>query len=87
MGNRHAVGTIRSVEPAAIQRLHAAALIGNLPVVTRLVETGLDVNSVLVNDEGRHFGTPLARAIRGKHMEVVVYLMANGASLSGRTWR
>lgn len=82
MGNRHTTGTTRSIDPADIQRLHAAALVGNLSAVTQLVETGLDVNRVFVDNEGRHFGTPLAQAIRGKNIDVVVYLMANGAILS-----
>jgi ankyrin repeat protein len=82
MGNRQAVGAARPVDPDAIQRLNAAALIGNLPAVTQLIETGLDVNCVLVNEEGRRLGTPLTQAIRGKHIDVVIYLMANGASLS-----
>jgi ankyrin repeat protein len=80
MGNQ--VATRRPVDSQALQRLHTAAFDGNLPAVKQLVEGGVDVNGILVHDEVRQFGTPLAQAVRGRHIDIVAYLMANGASLS-----
>lgn len=80
MGNQ--VATRRAVDSQALQRLHTAAFGGNLVAVKALVEDGVDVNGILPHDEVRQLGTPLAQAVRGKHIDVVAYLMANGASLS-----
>lgn len=80
MGNR--VATRRPVDSQALQRLHTAAFGGNLQVVRQLVEKGVDVNGTLRHEEAREFGTPLAQAVRGRHIDIVGYLMANGATLS-----
>jgi hypothetical protein len=80
MGNL--VATRRPIDSQALQRLHIAAFGGNLRVVRQLVEKGVDVNGILGHEGAQKFGTPLAQAVRGRHIDIVAYLMANGASLS-----
>jgi hypothetical protein len=60
--------------------INEAAARGDLEVVTRLVQTGVDVDSI-----DQYGETPLHRAAWEGHDEIVKFLLNNGADVNART--
>ncbi len=60
------------------EQLHFAADKGDLNKVKELIEKGFDINAF---DEDLSF-TPLHYAVLGKHLEVIKYLLTNGANIN-----
>lgn len=57
--------------------LHLAASIGDLEIVSILVEKGADVNALDNSDQA-----PIHDALRGGHTEIVSFLLSKGAEIS-----
>lgn len=69
----------KSARKLALTDLHKAAAAGNLGEVKRLVEEGeIDIND-FNND---NWETPLILAIRGRHWDIVHYLVEQGADVN-----
>lgn len=66
--------------------LRITALHGWLVAARMLLDSGADVNSYGAVEDWRA-GTPLQCAVRGKHVDMVVLLLAHGARVPGRKGR
>ena len=63
-----------------MNKLHMAALTGDLPGLRDAVESGIDINSV----EPAHGNTPLMLAAYNNHPALVAWLIARGAVIDAR---
>lgn len=67
----------------AAQPIHVAARLGDIDMIRRLLDLGVDVD-VTHEDEGGGTHTPLSHAVRMENIALVRFLIENGADPAGR---